>query len=301
MPSDVIDESQPGTEKRACNKCGTPLGRYAPHGMCARCLFETGLFEPESEATDALGGGAQTANLRRDSSLGQFGGYELLDEIGHGGMGIVYRARQRSPKRLVALKMILTGQFASETEVKRFQTEAEAAAQLDHPNIVPIYEVDELDGHHFFTMRFFEGGTLTARLADPKSRLSNQASASLLAKVCRAVHFAHQRGILHRDLKPGNILLDVSGEPHVSDFGLAKWIEAANQATLTGAVLGSPSYMAPEQSHRKIEPGHDRGGCLQSWRNSLPIAHGPASFPGRYTSRDSAASGRARTKATQHH
>src|SRR5262249_6215174 len=112
-------------------------------------------------------------------------------------------------------------------------------------------EVGELSGHHFFTMRFIEGGTLTARIADPKSRPSNPASASLLAKVCRAVHFAHQHGILHRDLKPGNILLDASGEPHVSDFGLAKWIEAANQTTLTGAVLGSPSYMAPEQATGK--------------------------------------------------
>src|SRR5262249_37294070 len=145
----------------------------------------------------------------------------------------------------------LTGQFASEMEVKRFRAEAEAAAQLDHPNIVPIYEVGDLHGHHFFTMRFIEGGTLTARMADPSAGLSSKAAAGLLAKVCRAVHFAHLRGILHRDLKPGNILLDTAGEPQVSDFGLAKWLEAPNRDTSSGAVVGSPGYMAPEQAAGK--------------------------------------------------
>ena len=236
---------------RACKKCGTPLGRFAPQGMCARCLFEAGLFELDEDAPAGTEDQSKATKSRRDGGLGQFGDYELLAEIGHGGMGIVYRARHTRLNRIVALKMILTGQFASEMEVKRFRAEAEAAAQLDHPNIVPIYEIGDLNGHHFFTMRFIEGGTLTARIADPASGLSNETAASLLAKVCRAVHFAHQRAILHRDLKPGNILLDAAGEPHVSDFGLAKWLEAPNQATLTAAVLGSPGYMAPEQAAGK--------------------------------------------------
>jgi WD40 repeat protein len=180
--------------------------------------------------------------------LGRFGDYELLEEIASGGMGIVFRARQVSLNRIVALKLILTGQFARETEIKRFRAEAEAAARLDHPNIVPIYEVGEADGRHFFSMRFMDGGTLTARMGDTKSRLSNDSAVRLLAKVCGAVHFAHQRGILHRDLKPGNVLLSAEGEPSVSDFGLAKFMEGASETTASGTVLGSPSYMAPEQA-----------------------------------------------------
>src|SRR5262249_22221044 len=129
--------------------------------------------------------------------LGRFDDYELLDEIAQGGMGIVYRARQVSLNRIVALKMILTGQFASEVEVKRFRAEAEAAAQLDHPNIVPIYDIGEVKSQHFFSMRFIEGGTLTSRISNPKSQFPYRDAATLLAKVCRAVHFAHQRGILH--------------------------------------------------------------------------------------------------------
>ncbi len=204
------------------------------------------LLPPESAPGDNAGAGTTPPG-----SLGKFGDYELLEEIAAGGMGIVYRARQASLNRTVALKMILGGQFAREGEIKRFRAEAEAAAQLDHPNIVPIYEVGEQGGHHFFSMRFMEGGTLTARISRPESRLPNDAAVRLLVKVCRAVHYAHQRGILHRDLKPGNILLDTAGEPYVSDFGLAKFLEGASQRTASGSVLGSPSYMAPEQAASK--------------------------------------------------
>jgi WD40 repeat protein/serine/threonine protein kinase len=214
-------------------------------------LLQAGLLEPETDSITETIDRSKGTNSLRDSKLGRFGDYELLEEIAHGGMGIVFRARQTSLNRIVALKMILTGQFASETEIKRFRAEAEVVAQLEHPNIVPVYEVNELNGNHFFSMRFIEGGTLTAQIADPRSRLTNRGAATLLAKVCRAVHFAHQRGILHRDLKPGNILLDAAGEPQVSDFGLAKWLEGAHQATLSGAMLGSPSYMAPEQAAGK--------------------------------------------------
>jgi len=246
MLADVTKPIQAGPAKGNCKKCGTPLGRFAPNGVCPRCLLQDALLETESDSE--AGEDEESKGAR---GLGRFGDYELLEEIASGGMGIVYRARQVSLNRVVALKMILTGQFARETEIKRFRAEAEAAAHLDHPNIVPIYEVGERNSHHFFSMRFMEGGTLTARIGDPKSPLSNDTAVRLLVKVCRAVHFAHQRGILHRDLKPGNILLSAEGEPCVSDFGLAKFLEQASKETASGAVLGSPSYMAPEQAAGK--------------------------------------------------
>jgi WD40 repeat protein/tRNA A-37 threonylcarbamoyl transferase component Bud32 len=175
-----------------------------------------------------------------------FGDYGLIAEIARGGMGVVYKARQISLNRIVALKMILAGQLASAADVQRFHTEAEAAANLDHPNIVPIYEVGEHEGQHYFSMKLIEGSSLAERLArftqDPK------ATAKLLATVARAVHHAHQRGILHRDLKPGNILVDRHGQPHVTDFGLAKRVEGDTRQTQTGAIVGTPSYMPPEQA-----------------------------------------------------
>jgi serine/threonine protein kinase len=177
----------------------------------------------------------------------RFGGYELLEELGHGGMGVVYRARQLVPWRLVALKVIRSGELASAEDVRRFRQEADEAARLDHPHIVPVYEVGECNGLHFFTMKLVEGGSLSGRLEryqnDPK------AAARLIATAARAVHHAHQRQLLHRDLKPGNILLDASGEPHVADFGLAKRMEEGDaRVTWSNAVVGTPEYMAPEQA-----------------------------------------------------
>jgi WD40 repeat protein/serine/threonine protein kinase len=251
MLADATKLPQPGPVKGTCKKCGTPLGRFAPSGVCPRCLLQAGLGEARDQTPEGSDAGPTATVAPAEHGLGRFGDYELLEEIASGGMGIVFRARQVSLNRMVALKLILTGQFARETEIKRFRAEAEAAARLDHPNIVPIYEVGETDGRHFFSMRFMEGGTLTARMGGPKSTLSNESAVHLLAKVCGAVHFAHQRGILHRDLKPGNILLSAEGEPCVSDFGLAKFMVGARQATVSGAVLGSPSYMAPEQASGK--------------------------------------------------
>jgi tetratricopeptide (TPR) repeat protein len=175
--------------------------------------------------------------------LGRFGDYLLLEEIARGGMGIVYLAHQAPLQRTVAVKMILAGLMATATEIQRFHTEAVAAAALDHPNIVPIYEVGEVKGQHFYSMKMMEGGSLSDRIDQHSARPGE--AAALLVKVAWAVHHAHQRGILHRDLKPGNVLLDGTGEPHVSDFGLAKRIE---DGTHSGVVVGTPSYMAPEQA-----------------------------------------------------
>jgi eukaryotic-like serine/threonine-protein kinase len=175
-----------------------------------------------------------------------FGDYELLEELGRGGMGVVYRAWQVSLKRQVAVKMILAGQLATAAEVQRFRTEAENAASLDHPNIVPIYEVGEHNGQHFFSMKLVEGDQLGRRLSELER--DPRAAARMAATVARAVHYAHQRGILHRDLKPANILVDSRGQPHVTDFGLARRIEGHAGQTVSGAVMGTPAYMAPEQA-----------------------------------------------------
>ena len=177
----------------------------------------------------------------------RFGDYELLEEIGRGGMGIVFRAQQLSLNREVAVKLMLRGKWASASDRLRFQAEAEAAAKLDHPNIVPVYEVGEHDDHTYFSMKYITGQTLSQRLA-ADGPMDPRMAARIIVLVARAVEFAHQQGVLHRDLKPSNIMLDSQGQPHVTDFGLAKQIADPHSLTRTGAVLGTPAYMAPEQA-----------------------------------------------------
>jgi len=172
--------------------------------------------------------------------------YELLNEVARGGMGIVYRARQRVPPRIVALKMILPANVSSADAMKRFRVEAEAAASLEHEGILPIYAVGEHDGAPFYSMKFAEGGTLADRLEQYRAKPRD--AAALVEALARAVAYAHEHGILHRDLKPGNVLFDSAGKPYVSDFGLAKWLARESDLTQTFAVLGTPFYMAPEQA-----------------------------------------------------
>src|SRR5204863_1066520 len=175
-----------------------------------------------------------------------FGDYELLEEIGWGGQGVVYRAHQKSLNRTVALKLLGLGPWTTETHLKRFRREAEAAASLQHPGIVPIYEVGERDGQCYFSMQFVEGGQLDEVVR--REPMPIRRAVELIVRLARTVHYAHEHGILHRDIKPGNILLDKNGEPHLTDFGLARLVEAESTVTRTLDVLGTPSYMAPEQA-----------------------------------------------------
>jgi serine/threonine-protein kinase len=209
--------------------------------MCPNCLLQLGVAaanDPEAARKDLSD---------FSSPFGRtFGDYELLEEVARGGMGIVFRARQISLNRTVAVKLIHGGVFANPNHIKRFRLEAETAARLDHPNIVPIYEVGEHDGQPFFSMRLIQGGTLLN--ATKRKPFTPRAAAELMTEIARAVHFAHQRGILHRDLKPTNILLDAEGRPHLTDFGLARLLEDESDLTVTLAVIGTPAYMSPEQA-----------------------------------------------------
>src|SRR2546426_1718299 len=235
------------TAKRFCRKCGATIPPNSPQQSCGACLLETGLgsVEPEREVNADPSTPLRTS-LASSPMLMDFGDYELLEQIGRGGQGVVFRAHQKSLNRTVALKVISLGQWASEAHVKRFRREAEAAARLEHPCIVPIYEVGERDGSCYFSMKFVEGGQLDEVVR--REPMPPRRAAELIAKVARTVHYAHEHGILHRDIKPGNILLDKNGEPHLTDFGLARLVESESTVTRTLEVLGTPSYMAPEQA-----------------------------------------------------
>ena len=233
------------TATSVCENCGDKIFEDAPKGLCPACVLETGLGLLVEETV--------APHERDDPGRGQmpidFGEYELLEEVGRGGQGIVYRARQKSLNRTVALKIISSGHWATEAHLKRFRREAEAAASLAHPHIVPIHEVGERDGSCYFSMKFVEGEQLDEIVR--REPMAPRRAADLIAKVARTVHYAHEHGILHRDIKPGNILMDQQGEPHLTDFGLARLLETESTVTRTLEVLGTPSYMAPEQAAGK--------------------------------------------------
>src|SRR3954469_17971290 len=233
----VLDEPPP------CPHCES--SSQIAGGLCVGCLLEAGLNggdDDESETlTDVL------AEVRLPDQNWRLGNYEILEEIGRGGMGVIYRARQRHSKRIVAVKRVLSYHADSRETLARFRREAQAAASLDHPNILPIYEVSESeDGLPFFSMKFAPGGTL--QQVAPALRNDLRQCVALVAKITRAVQYAHSRGILHRDLKPGNILRDARGEPLVSDFGLAKWLDTTSDLTRTLTIFGTPGYIAPEHA-----------------------------------------------------
>src|SRR5437870_4366553 len=250
---------------RICRKCGARIFADAPEELCPRCVLKTALAMPPEASVAGVDDPGRPASpmpatarndpnavphskkaARAAAMLGELGDYELLEEVGRGGQGVVFRARQKSLNRTVALKVISLGQWASEANLKRFRREAEAAASLDHPGIVPIYEVGERDGSCYFSMKFVEGGQLDEVVR--REPMPIRDAVEPIAKVARTVHYAHEHGILHRDIKPGNILLDKNGEPHLTDFGLARLLETESTVTRTLEVLGTPSYMAPEQA-----------------------------------------------------
>src|SRR5438552_4145501 len=259
--SDPVDlQKEPGF----CPECGSAsrVGR----SLCLSCMLSAGMGANGRNGDSADETSAKAEAL--DELLGELdvcgadwriGNYQILEEIGRGGMGVIYRARQRHSRRIVALKRILSYHADSQETLARFRREAQAAASLDHPNILPIYEVSECDdGLPFFSMKFAGGGSLLE--AAPALRNEPRRAVALMAKVVRGVQYAHAQGILHRDLKPGNVLLDGRGEPLVSDFGLAKWLDASSHLTRTLTIFGTPGYIAPEQvngSAGKLGPTSD--------------------------------------------
>ena len=243
------------TTQSVCAQCGSGLSATDGAGeICINCLLRSALdqhyVDPGERPRDGVAGD--------NSAPIEFGDYELLEEIGRGSQGVVYRARQKSLNRVVALKVIALGHWATEPHVKRFRREAEAAARLNRPGIVPIYEVGERDGACYFSMGLIEGGQLDAILE--REPMPIRSAVELIVKLAHTVQYAHEHGILHRDIKPGNILLDAKGEPHLTDFGLARLVETESTVTRTREVLGTPSYMAPEQAageHTKIGKATD--------------------------------------------
>lgn len=240
----------PDSTSATCPSCGRVLRSGAVRGLCPTCLLRraAGAGSAPEEQPHVLG---RISNAAGSPDVRVFGRYELLEEVARGGVGVVFRARDPLLGRIVALKVLVAGEWASQTFVERFRNEATATAGLDHPHIVPMYEFGEVEGRHYLAMRFLEGGSLAQRLGNGSQPFEPRAAALLVSKIARAVHHGHQRGVLHRDLKPGNVLLDASGEPFLADFGLARLLTSNSTITRTVAVMGTPAYMAPEQAMGK--------------------------------------------------
>ena len=244
-----------------CPECGAALQRDARRGVCPRCAVRQALAVPAAdsvaESGDSAGAGVflvQADGSTTRAEAREFGDFELLEEIGRGGMGVIFKARQRSLDRLVALKLIRSGSLAGPGDIARFQTEAAAAARLQHPHIVAVYGAGEVADQQYYAMEFVPGRSLAHALRE--GPFASRRAAHLLRQVAEAIEFAHQKGVLHRDLKPANILLDLEGEPRVADFGLAKILQHDSELTVSGAVIGSPQYMPPEQARgRSAEAG----------------------------------------------
>jgi len=242
----------------SCARCGAKLHPHQAEGLCTRCLLESGLDVPGNSSDAELS--VLTRIVDPTSELGHpppnqegvhcFGDYELLEEIARGGMGVVYRARQTGLDRIVALKMILAGPFASKQIIQRFRGEVTAAALLQHPNIVAIHDVGIHDDQHYFTMDYVAGQNLSQLVGNRP--LPPAKAARYVKLVAEAIHYAHQQGILHRDLKPSNVLVDANDQPRITDFGLAKRLDGDASLTLTGQMLGSPNFMPPEQASAQL-------------------------------------------------
>lgn len=241
-----------GSPALSCQQCGSQLPQDAPQELCPRCLLLLGAEFCLPNQTDAMDPGTACFVSATER---HFGGYELFEEIGRGGMGVVYRARQVSLNREVAVKMLLFGEFASDEFIARFKAEAEAAASLRHPNIVAIHETGVYEGAPFFSMDLITGPNL-AHLVREKPLGSRQA-ARYVRIIAEAISYAHDRGVLHRDLKPSNVLIDSDDEPHVTDFGLARRYgvksldrpkDILDDLTLPGEASGTPNYIPPEQA-----------------------------------------------------
>ncbi len=226
------------TSTGTCPRCGTPRYQETSAGLCPKCLGALG-FGIEFDAGEA------DAIPARDKPR-RLGDYELIEEIARGGMGVVYRARQVSLERIVALKVVLHGSFSSPEFVRRFRTEAAVVASLQHPHIVAVHEVGQADEEHFFSMDYIEGKSLAELIREQP--VSARHAAQYLKTIAEAVHYAHERGVVHRDLKPSNVLIDIFDQPRITDFGLAKVLGTDAELTTTGQVLGSPAYIAPEQA-----------------------------------------------------
>ena len=232
-----------------CLECGAELPAGTVPGQCPNCLLGLGLTAAKDGDRRSEDGGHRSRVTHHAPLAPDFGDYELLEEIGHGGMGVVYKARQKSLDRIVALKLLLFGPHAPPESVKRFRAEAVATAALQHPNIVAIHEVGVHQGQHFLVMDFVDGPSLAGLIGNQP--LPAKRAASYVKTISEAIHYAHERGLLHRDLKPSNILIDANDQPRVTDFGLAKRIEGDSELTVSGQMLGSPNYMPPEQATGK--------------------------------------------------